>query len=70
MDGHGMMQWIKMLAMAFTAIFAGAVISAIPPLPGWFGMVDANQTFMARRNRRRDALRSGHDQLGTLARES
>lgn len=39
-----MMPWIKMLALAFTAIFIGAVVSAIPPLPGWFEMVDANQT--------------------------
>lgn len=39
-----MMQWIKMLSMAFVAIFAGAVISEIPPLPGWFKLVDANQT--------------------------
>ena len=39
-----MMQWIKMLVLAFAAIFIGAVISAIPPLPGWFEMVDANQT--------------------------
>lgn len=39
-----MMQWIKMLAFAFAAIFAGAVISEIPPFPGWFEMVDANQT--------------------------
>lgn len=39
-----MMQWIKMLLLAFTAIFVGAVVSAIPPLPGWFELVDANQT--------------------------
>ena len=39
-----MMQWIKILVLAFAAIFIGAVISAIPPLPGWFEMVDANQT--------------------------
>lgn len=44
MDRRGMMQWIKMLVLAFAAIFIGAVISAIPPLPGWFEMVDANQT--------------------------
>lgn len=39
-----MMQWIKMLLLAFAAIFVGTVVSAIPPLPGWFQMVDANQT--------------------------
>jgi len=39
-----MMQWIKMLGLAFAAIFVGAVISEIPPFPGWFEMVDANQT--------------------------
>ena len=39
-----MMQWIKMLLLAFAAIFIGAVLSAIPPLPRWFEMVDANQT--------------------------
>lgn len=39
-----MMQWIKMLGLAFAAIFIGAVISEIPPIPGWFKMVDANQT--------------------------
>ena len=33
-----------MFAFAFAAIFAGAVISQIPPFPGWFEMVDANQT--------------------------
>jgi len=38
-----MMQWIKMLSMAFVAIFVGAVISEIPPFPGWFEMVIANQ---------------------------
>ena len=44
MDGRGMMQWIKMLGLAFAAIFVGAVISEIPPFPGWFKMVDAHQT--------------------------
>ena len=39
-----MMQWIKMLAFAFAAIFAGAVISEIPPFPEWFKTVDAHQT--------------------------
>lgn len=39
-----MMQWVKTLLFAFAAIFVGAVISAIPPFPGWFAMVDANQT--------------------------
>lgn len=39
-----MMQWIKMLVLAFAAIFVGAVISEIPPIPGWFEMVDASQT--------------------------
>jgi hypothetical protein len=39
-----MMQWIKMLGLAFAAIFVGAVISEIPPFPGWFKMVDAHQT--------------------------
>ena len=39
-----MMQWIKMLGLAFAAIVVGAVISEIPPFPGWFKMVDANQT--------------------------
>ncbi len=39
-----MMQWIKMLILAFQAIFGGAVISEIPPFPGWFEMVDAHQT--------------------------
>ena len=39
-----MMQWIKMLGLAFAAIFVGAVISEIPPFPGWFEMVDAHQT--------------------------
>jgi hypothetical protein len=39
-----MMQWIKMLAFAFAAIFAGAIISEIPPFPEWFAMVDAHQT--------------------------
>lgn len=29
-----MMQWIKMLAFAFAAIFADAVISEIRPFPG------------------------------------
>jgi hypothetical protein len=38
-----MIEWIKMLLMAFAAIFAGAVVSAIPPFPQWFAMVDANQ---------------------------
>ena len=38
------MESIKMLLMAFAAIFIGAVVSAIPPFPGWFAMVDANQT--------------------------
>jgi len=38
------MQWIKMLGLAFAAIFVGAVISEIPPFPGWFEMVDTNQT--------------------------
>ncbi len=47
MGGHDMMhmmQWIKMFVFVFTAIFAGAVISEIPPLPEWFAMVDAQQT--------------------------
>lgn len=44
MDRHDMMQWIKMLLLAFAAIFVGAVVSEIPPFPGWFRMVDANQT--------------------------
>jgi hypothetical protein len=39
-----MMQWIKPLVLAFAAIFGGAVISETPPFPGWFEMVDANQT--------------------------
>ncbi|RPH78029.1 MAG: hypothetical protein EHM80_11215 [Nitrospiraceae bacterium] len=39
-----MMQWIKMLGLAFAAIVVGAVISEIPPFPGWFKMVDAYQT--------------------------
>jgi hypothetical protein len=39
-----MFEWVKMLLMAFTAIFFGAVISAIPPFPHVFAMVDANQT--------------------------
>jgi len=39
-----MMQWIKMLGLAFAAIVVGAVISEIPPFPGWFEIVDANQT--------------------------
>ena len=39
-----MMQWIKMLGLAFAAIVVGAVISEIPPFPGWFKMVDAHQT--------------------------
>ena len=39
-----MMQWIKVLTFAFGAIFAGAFISEIPTFPGWFEMVDANQT--------------------------
>jgi len=39
-----MMQWIKMLGLAFAAIVIGAVISEIPPFPGWFKMVDAYQT--------------------------
>jgi hypothetical protein len=38
------MESIKMLLMAFAAIFIGAVVSAIPPLPQWFAHVDANQT--------------------------
>src|SRR5437868_5507396 len=38
-----MMQWVKMLAFAFSAIFAGAVVSAIPPFAEWFEMVDAHQ---------------------------
>lgn len=33
-----------MLLAAFAAIFTGAVVSAIPPLPRWFEMVDVNQT--------------------------
>lgn len=44
MGGTNLMQWIKMLSMAFAAIFAGAVISEIPPFPGWFSMVDAHRT--------------------------
>lgn len=44
MDGHDIMQWIKMLAFAFAAIFAGAVISEIPPFPEWFAIVDVHQT--------------------------
>lgn len=39
-----MMQWIKLLAFAFAAIFCGAVVSAIPPFPGWFDKVAANET--------------------------
>ncbi len=39
-----MMPWIKMLSMAFAAIFAGAVISEIPPLPEWLALVDAHRT--------------------------
>jgi len=39
-----MMEWIKLLVMAFAAIFVCSVIGEIPPLPGWFAMVDANQT--------------------------
>lgn len=39
-----MMQWIKMLVLAFAAIFGGGVISEIPPFPGWFEIVNANQT--------------------------
>lgn len=39
-----MMQWVKMLVLAFAAIFVGAVISEIPPFPGWFEMVDVHQT--------------------------
>ena len=38
-----MMQWITMLVLAFASIFVGAAISEIPPFPGWFEMVDANQ---------------------------
>ena len=38
------MEWIKMLVMAFSAMFIGAIVSAIPPFPQWFAMVDANQT--------------------------
>jgi hypothetical protein len=39
-----MMQWVKTLSMAFAAIIIGAVISEIPPFPGWFEMVDESQT--------------------------
>lgn len=39
-----MMQWITMLLLAFATIFVGAVVSEIPPFPGWFRMVDTNQT--------------------------
>ena len=39
-----MMQWIKTLGLAFAAIVVGAVIGEIPPISGWFKMVDANQT--------------------------
>ncbi len=38
-----MIQTLKTVAMAFAAIFAGAVVSAIPPLPAWFDAVDAHQ---------------------------
>lgn len=38
------MEWVKMLLMAFAAIFVGAVVSVIPPLPAWFALLDANQT--------------------------
>jgi hypothetical protein len=39
-----MMQWIKMLGLAFAAIVVGSVIGEIPPFPSWFMMVDAHQT--------------------------
>ena len=39
-----MMPWIKVLAFAFGAIFAGAFISEIPTFAGWFEIVDANQS--------------------------
>lgn len=38
-----MIQTLKMLAMAFAAIFLGAIVSAIPPLPAWFESVDAHR---------------------------
>ncbi len=38
-----MIQTLKMIAMAFAAIFLGAVISAIPPLPAWFESVDTHR---------------------------
>lgn len=41
---QGLLQWIKTLLWAFAAILTAAVVSAIPPLPGWFAMVDAHQT--------------------------
>ncbi len=41
---HTLLQWIRTLLIGFAAVFAGAVVSAIPPFPGWFDMVEANQT--------------------------
>jgi len=38
------LQRIKTFLIAFAAIVAGTVISAIPPLPEWFALVDANRT--------------------------
>lgn len=38
-----MIQTLKMVALAFAAIFVGAVVSVIPPLPAWFEAVDAHR---------------------------
>ncbi|MBI3621640.1 MAG: hypothetical protein HY208_05565 [Nitrospirae bacterium] len=38
-----MIQTLKMVALAFAAIFVGAVVSVIPPLPAWFESVDAHR---------------------------
>ena len=43
MGGWQMMPMLRMLALALAAIFAGAVVSEIPPLPAWFERVDAHQ---------------------------
>jgi len=40
-----MMGWIKTLIAAFVAIVLGTVVSTIPPFPGWFASVEANQTY-------------------------
>jgi hypothetical protein len=37
------MHYVKMVVMALAAIFIGAVVSVIPPLPGWFEAVDAHR---------------------------